>query len=53
YTTSINLAGIPSISIPIGKDSNNLPIGLQIISNQFEEKKLFQMANFILNESST
>lgn len=51
YTTSINLAGIPGISIPIGFDSANLPIGLQILANQFEEEKLFQMANFILNET--
>ena len=50
YTTSANLAGIPGISIPIGKDSNNLPIGMQILANQFEEVKLFQAANSILNE---
>jgi aspartyl-tRNA(Asn)/glutamyl-tRNA(Gln) amidotransferase subunit A len=50
YTTSTNLAGIPGISIPIGKDSNKLPIGLQILANQFEEEKLFQLANFLLNE---
>ncbi len=51
YTTSANLAGIPGISIPIGKDSNGLPIGLQLLTNQFEEEKLFQLANFLLNES--
>ncbi|OGU49497.1 MAG: glutaminyl-tRNA synthase (glutamine-hydrolyzing) subunit A, partial [Ignavibacteria bacterium GWC2_35_8] len=50
YTTSANLAGIPGISIPIGKDSYNLPIGLQLLANQFEEAKLFQAANSILNE---
>jgi aspartyl-tRNA(Asn)/glutamyl-tRNA(Gln) amidotransferase subunit A len=50
YTTSANLAGIPGISIPIEKDSSNLPIGLQILANQFEEEKLFQMANSLLNE---
>lgn len=51
YTTSANLAGIPGISIPIGKDSNNLPIGLQLLANQFEEEKLFQFANILLNEN--
>jgi aspartyl-tRNA(Asn)/glutamyl-tRNA(Gln) amidotransferase subunit A len=51
YTTSANLAGIPGISIPIGEDSNKLPIGLQILANQFEEEKLFQLANFLLNEN--
>lgn len=51
FTTSANLAGIPGISIPIGRDSSNLPIGLQILANQFEEEKLFQMANSLLNEN--
>jgi len=51
YTTSANLAGIPGINIPIGKDSTNLPIGLQILANQFEEEKLFQMANFLIYEN--
>jgi len=50
YTTSANLAGIPGISIPIEKDSNNLPIGLQLLANQFQEEKLFQLANFLLDE---
>lgn len=50
YTTSVNLAGLPAISIPVGNDSNNLPIGLQIIANQFNEEKLFQISEFILNE---
>ena len=51
YTTSANLAGIPGISIPIEKDSLNLPIGLQILANQFEEEKLFQLAYSLLNEN--
>lgn len=40
YTTSVNLAGIPGVNIPIGKDKRGLPIGMQIIANQFEENKL-------------
>jgi len=51
YTTSANLAGIPGISIPIGEDSNKLPIGLQLLANQFEEEKLFQLANSFMNEN--
>ncbi|MFZ1520011.1 MAG: Asp-tRNA(Asn)/Glu-tRNA(Gln) amidotransferase subunit GatA [Ignavibacteriaceae bacterium] len=50
YTTSANLAGIPGMSIPIGKNSENLPIGLQILSQQFEEKKIFQLAKHIQDE---
>jgi aspartyl-tRNA(Asn)/glutamyl-tRNA(Gln) amidotransferase subunit A len=44
YTTSANLAGIPGISIPIGNDSNGLPIGLQLLANQFNEEVLLQTA---------
>ncbi len=39
-TTSVNLAGLPAISIPAGVDKNSLPIGLQITANKFEEGKL-------------
>lgn len=46
YTTSVNLAGIPAINIPIGFDSNNLPIGVQLIANQFEENLLLQTVKF-------
>ena len=44
YTISVNLAGLPAISIPCGVDRKGLPIGLQMIGNCFEEKKLIQMA---------
>ncbi len=50
YTTSANLAGIPGVNIPIGKNSDNLPIGLQILAQQFEEEKIFQLAILIQNE---
>lgn len=52
YTTSANLAGIPGMSIPIGRNSENLPIGLQILSQQFEEEKIFQLAKHIQDEIS-
>jgi len=50
FTTSANLAGIPGINIPIGKDKNNLPIGLQLLANQFEEEKLLQLGSTITGE---
>ena len=53
YTTSANLAGIPGMNIPIGKNSENLPIGLQILSQQFEEEKIFQLAQHIQDEISS
>ena len=44
YTVSVNLAGLPAVSLPCGVGENNLPIGLQLIGNVFEEKKLIQAA---------
>lgn len=51
YTASANLAGIPAISIPIAEDSNNLPIGMQLMAKQFNEIKLLQLGQFIINSS--
>lgn len=50
YTTSANLAGIPGMNIPIGRNSEDLPIGLQILSQQFDEEKIFNLAFHIQNE---
>ena len=44
YTISVNLAGLPGMSIPCGTDSNGLPIGLQLIGDCFNEKKLINAA---------
>lgn len=44
YTISVNLAGLPGISLPCGVDRNGLPIGIQMIGNCFEEKKIIQAA---------
>ena len=44
YTISVNLAGLPGISLPCGKDSNGLPIGLQLIGDCFKEKKIIRAA---------
>lgn len=44
YTISVNLAGLPGISIPVGRDSKGLPVGMQLIGDCFQEKKLFQAA---------
>ncbi len=43
YTVSVNLAGIPGISVPAGK-IGKLPVGLQIIANHFEESQLLSIA---------
>lgn len=44
YTISANLAGIPGISIPCGTDTTGLPIGMQLLADSFQEKKLIQAA---------
>ena len=43
FTAPLDLAGLPGISIPCGK-INNLPVGLQVMGNYFEEDKVFQVA---------
>jgi len=45
YTISVNLAGVPAISIPCGFAKNNLPIGLQIIGKPFDEEMIFRIAH--------
>ncbi len=44
YTIAVNLAGLPGISLPCGTDRNGLPIGLQLIGDCFQEKKLIRAA---------
>ena len=44
YTISVNLAGLPGMTVPCGKDSAGLPIGLQLIGDCFEEKKIIRAA---------
>lgn len=44
YTISVNLAGLPGISVPCGKDSKGLPIGAQMIGDCFKEKNLIRAA---------
>ncbi len=44
YTVSVNLAGLPGLSIPVGKDEKGLPIGMQLIGDHFQEKTLLRAA---------
>ncbi|MDH5544738.1 MAG: Asp-tRNA(Asn)/Glu-tRNA(Gln) amidotransferase subunit GatA [Gammaproteobacteria bacterium] len=49
YTISVNLAGLPGISVPAGF-SNNMPVGMQLIGNYFDESRLLNVAHqFQLN----
>ncbi len=44
YTISVNLAGLPGMTIPVGRDKEGLPIGMQLIGNAFDEKNLIRAA---------
>jgi aspartyl-tRNA(Asn)/glutamyl-tRNA(Gln) amidotransferase subunit A len=44
YTLSVNLAGLPAISVPCGFTSSNLPIGLQLIGKHFDEETILRVA---------
>ena len=43
-TVPVNIAGVPAISIPCGVDSNNMPIGMQLIGNKFCEETILNAA---------
>lgn len=47
YTTSANLAGIPGINIPVAKDGDGLPIGMQLLAEQFNESALLKTGYYI------
>lgn len=47
YTVSANLAGIPGISVPCGKDGKGLPIGVQILGKQFDEGTILKVGDFL------
>jgi aspartyl-tRNA(Asn)/glutamyl-tRNA(Gln) amidotransferase subunit A len=45
FTITCNLAGLPGISIPCGKDSEGLPVGMQLLANHFQESLLLRVAH--------
>lgn len=47
FTVHANLTGNPAMSIPFGKNAQNLPFGLQLMSKQFDEKTLFSTAKWL------
>lgn len=46
-TIPVNMAGLPGMNIPIGISSSNLPIGMQIIGNAFDEAKIYQLGSYV------
>lgn len=50
FTVSANVAGIPAISIPFGKDKDGLPIGIQIMGKWFDEETILKVGKILENE---
>jgi aspartyl-tRNA(Asn)/glutamyl-tRNA(Gln) amidotransferase subunit A len=50
FTVSMNLAGVPALSLPAGKDQNSLPIGIQLIAKPFDETTILQVGHFLEQE---
>jgi aspartyl-tRNA(Asn)/glutamyl-tRNA(Gln) amidotransferase subunit A len=49
FTIPASLAGMPAMSVPFGYDKDKLPLGLQIISNHFDEENMFEVASYLEN----
>ncbi|MEP3277064.1 MAG: Asp-tRNA(Asn)/Glu-tRNA(Gln) amidotransferase subunit GatA [Stappiaceae bacterium] len=47
FTVTVNMAGLPGISVPAGLNANGLPLGLQLIGRPFDEETLFQVGQVI------
>lgn len=48
FTVQANLAGVPAVSVPVGVDANNLPIGIQVVGKEFEEADLMAFSNYLM-----
>ncbi len=52
FTVPVNLAGLPAISVPVGYDKNNLPLGLQLIGKPFDEQTILNLSLAIEKSAS-
>ena len=52
FTVSVNLAGLPGISLPMGLSEHGLPLGLQLIGQAFDEDRLFQVASALEQDAN-
>ena len=53
FTVPASVAGLPAISVPTGVDKQGLPMGTQVITNDFEEAKLFAFSEYLLKKEFT
>ncbi len=49
FTVQANMTGIPAISLPIGKHSNKMPFGIQVMAKKFAEQELFCFSKHLMN----
>lgn len=49
FTVQSNICGIPSVSLPLGKHSNGMPFGIQLMAPAFEEERLLQFSHYLMN----
>jgi aspartyl-tRNA(Asn)/glutamyl-tRNA(Gln) amidotransferase subunit A len=52
FTVQANLAGVPAISLPLGKHSSGMPFGIQLMADSFEEEKLLDFSQHLMNQKS-
>ena len=52
FTVSVNLAGLPGMSIPMGLSEHGLPLGLQLIGQAFDEQRIFQVASALEQDAA-
>jgi aspartyl-tRNA(Asn)/glutamyl-tRNA(Gln) amidotransferase subunit A len=48
FSVQANVVGVPAVSVPCGKDKQGLPIGIQVIADDFEESKLLHFSNYLM-----
>ena len=49
FTVQANITGLPAISLPMGKHSNGLPFGVQVIGKNFADADVFAFSNYLMN----
>jgi len=50
FTVQANLAGIPAVSLPIGKNEENMPFGIQLMAKAFDEESLLSFSKTLMNK---
>jgi aspartyl-tRNA(Asn)/glutamyl-tRNA(Gln) amidotransferase subunit A len=49
FTVGVNVVGVPALVVPVGKDANGLPVGMQLIADHYDEATLFTLGSALEN----